>query len=437
MIKKINFIKLKKSYGTIMYDWLKELFPINRSLTGEGVDQTLKFIAKHSSNLKITKIKSGTKVYDWTIPDEWHVKKAYIQNLDGKKIIDFKDNNLHLVGYSKKIDKKLSLGELKKNLHFIKNQPNLIPYVTSYYSKNWGFCISFNQLKKLKEKYYRVVIDSSFKKGNLKYGELYIKGKTKKEILFSTYICHPSMANNELSGPVVSLMLYKILNQKKNYYSYRFVFLPETIGSISFINKNLSNLKKNLIAGFVNTCMGDNNNYSFLSSRNGDTYADHVSKYALDNIIVKYKKYSFIERGSDERQYCSPGVDLPVCSVMRTKYGEYKEYHTSGDNLDYISAKGLLGSLNILLNICEIIEKNHYCKSAFICEPFMSNKKLDYPSISKKNNYNNIKDIMNIIAYSDGKNDTINLSKILSLDFNYVHSLQKTLIDKKILIKVK
>ena len=436
MIKKNNFIKLENTYGKTMYEWVKELFPINRSLTGIGVDQTFKFIAKHSSGLKITKIKSGTKVYDWVIPDEWHVRKAYIESLDGKKIVNFKENNLHLVGYSKKIDKIITIKELKENLHYIKSQPNLIPYVTSYYSKNWGFCISYNQLKKLKEKSYRVVIDSSFKKGSLQYGELYIKGKVKKEILFSTYICHPSMASNELSGPAVSLMLYKILKQTNNYYSYRFVFLPETIGSISFINKNLSNLKKNLIAGFVNTCMGDDNNYSYLASRYGDTYADRVSKYVLDNMIVKYKKYLFTERGSDERQYCSPGVDLPVCSIMRTKYGEYKEYHTSGDNLNYISPKGLLGSLNVLLNICEIIEKNHFCKNTIICEPFMSNKNLNYPKISKKDNYSNINDIMNIIAYSDGKNDTINLTKILSLDFNYVYNLQKILIDRKILIKI-
>lgn len=432
-----NYIKLDKNYGSKMYLWAKKIFPFNRSLTGLGVDQTLEFIKNNSNNLKIHKVKSGTKVFDWTVPYEWKIAEGYIENIKGKKIIDIKNNNLHVVGYSKKINKVISKKELIKNLYFIKKQPDAIPYVTSYYKKNWGFCLSYNQLKKMTDKHYKIKINSSFKKGFLKYGELYLKGASKKEILYSTYICHPSMANNEISGPVVTLMLYNLLKKRKNFYSYRFIFLPETIGSICFIKKNIKYLKKNLIAGFVNTCLGDNQNYSFLSSRYSNTYADKVGLFVLNKFIKKYKKFSYLDRGSDERQYCSPGVDLPVCSLMRTKYGEYKEYHTSKDDLNFISEKGLLGSLNLLFNVYLIIEKNLFCKVNQLCEPFMTNKNIGYPSISKAKTPVSIKNIMDVIAYSDGKNDTIDLSNLLNLDFNLINDIQIKLIKNKILKKIK
>ena len=193
----------------------KKIFPFNRSLTGLGVDQTLEFIKNNSNNLKIHKVKSGTKVFDWTVPYEWKITEGYIENINGKKIVDIKNNNLHVISYSKKINKVISKKELIKNLYFIKKQPDAIPYVTSYYKKNWGFCLSYNQLKKMTNKHYKIKINTSFKKGFLKYGELYLRGESKKEILYSTYICHPSMANNEISGPVVTLMLYNLLKKRK------------------------------------------------------------------------------------------------------------------------------------------------------------------------------------------------------------------------------
>ena len=421
-----------------IYNLCKKLWPINRSLTGEGNLETLKILKQIHNKLKIKNINSGKKVFDWKIPNEWNAYEAWIKNSHGKKILDFKKNNLHLVSYSEKIHKKISLEQLKKNLHFIKDQPEAIPYVTSYYKKNWGFCMSYNEIKKLKKGNYEVFINSSIKKTKLIYGEILIKGKYKKEIFLSTYICHPSMANNELSGPAVTINLAKWISQKKRKYSYRIIFIPETIGSIGYINKNFKILKKNVIGGFNITCVGDNRNYSFLPSRNGQTLSDKVGLQTIKKYSKNFKKYTWLSRGGDERQYCSPGVDLPIATLMRSKYGTYKEYHTSLDNLKkVVTPKGLQGGYSMLRDAINTIEKNKYYITTLLCEPHMSKRNL-YPSIGKKKHVSKFtKTMMNVITYCDGKHSINDISYMLKIKEKYVSQIIKKLLKFKLIEELK
>ena len=343
-----------------------------------------------------------------------------------------------MVGYSTRVKQKFSFNQLKQKLYYIKKLPNLIPYVTSYYKKDWGFCVSYNQYKILKkEKFYKVNIDTSFDtKGSLNYGEIYLPGKSKKEIFFSTYICHPSMANNELSGPSVAIYLAKWISTFKNNYSYRFVFLPETIGSIYYISKYKDHLKNNILVGFNLTCIGDERKYSFLPSKYGNTLSDKISIKILKKKIKKFKIYSWLERGSDERQYCSPGVDLPIASLMRSKYHTYKEYHTSGDNLDsFVSPKGLGESFTLYKNIVKEIEKNLYPKTKITCEPNLGKRNL-YPTLSQnmKKHKKFSKDLLNFISYSDGSNSLIEISKKINVSLIAAKKIYKLLNKNKIII---
>ena len=406
-----------------MWKWANDLFPVCRSITGEGVRFTLHYIKKINVNLKIYKIKSGSKFFDWQVPYEWKIKDAYIKK-NKKKIIKFKKNNLHVVGYSMPINKKMRFDELKKNIHTHPKIPDAIPYVTSYYKKTWGFCMKDAQKKNLKKgnELLDVVIQSKLFKGNLNYGEIIIPGLSRKEVFLSTYICHPSLGNNELSGPIVTSALAKWINSLKNrHYTYRIVFIPETIGSIIYIKKNLHKLKKNVAAAFNITCVGDNKSYSYLESKFKNTLTDKVCIKALQTLKIRYKKFNFFEhRGSDERQYSSPGVDLPFCSLMRTKYGEYKEYHSSKDDLSFISPEGLLGGYNLLKTAIKILEMNRNYISVNKCEPQFSKRNL-------KNTFGgskiepSYKILSNIISYADGKTDLIDLSNMLKKDIFFIN----------------
>ena len=416
-----------------MLSLIKKLWPINRSLTGEGNRKTLKILKNECNLLKIKEIKSGKKVFDWKIPLEWNVKEAWIKDLNDKTVIDFKKNNLHLVGYSTSIQKKIKFDKLKKKIFTLKKQPNAIPYVTSYYKKDWGFCMSHNLLKKLKKNYYKVLIDANFKKGALNYGEIYIKGKSKKEVFLSTYICHPSMANNELSGPVVTTALVQWLKASLDLnYSYRIVFIPETIGSITYLSKNYKKLKSNVIAGYNISCVGDDLAYSYMPSRDGNTMSDKAALHCLTHLAKDFKQYSWLDRGSDERQYCAPGIDMPIASIMRTKYGEYPEYHTSLDNMSFISPDGLNGALNIISHAIGCIENNLFPKALILGEPQLGKRGL-YPDTSIKGSAKDTDIMMNILTYADGKRDLIDISNILGVPLWEVKKIVDLLQENKLI----
>lgn len=405
-------------WGKQMYAWASDLFPICRSITGDGVRQTLAYIKNILPDLNIHQVNSGYQAFDWTVPDEWNIKDAFVASEEGNKIIDFNNHNLHVVGYSEPIEKWMNYEELDQHLHSLPEQPDAIPYITSYYKRRWGFCLTENQRNQLREhpeKRYFVKIDSTLEPGNLNYGELILEGKTKNEILLSTYICHPSMANNELSGPVVTTALAKwIFEQEDHHFTYRILFIPETIGSIVYLSKNWQYLRQYTKAGFVITCVGDERTYSYIASRSGKTLADKVALHILRNKIGDYKHYSFLERGSDERQYCSPGIDLPVCSLCRSKYGEYPEYHTSLDDLNLISPQGLEGSFQLLKECFWLLENNKKYKSLVLCEPQLGKRGL-YPTLSTKKSGAEVRNMMNLIAYADGEHDLIDIGEVTNV----------------------
>lgn len=401
-----------------MYELAKELFPICRSITGNGVRETLKILKGEFSEMNIFEVPSGTKVFDWEVPKEWNIKDAYIEDSSGGKIVDFKKNNLHVLGYSTPMDEYLSLDELLEIVYTQPDQPDVIPYVTSYYKERRGFCMSENQKKSLKKGEYHCVIDSELRNGSLTYGEIIIPGQTEKEILLSTYVCHPSMANNEVSGPCVTINLAKWINSIENRrYTYRILFIPETIGAITYLSKNLDVMKKNTIAGFVLSCVGDNRTYSYVESKYANTLTDRVIQNVLKYHYPDYKRYSFLQRGSDERQYNAPGIDLPVCSICRSKYGEYPEYHTSADNLDLISEKGLQGTFELMKKCIMALEYNQYYKVICLGEPQLGKRGL-YPTVSQKGTYGEVRLLTNFVAYADGKNDLIKIADIIGCSVN-------------------
>lgn len=408
---------MKSIIGKNIYNFSKKIWSYNRSLTGKGVLNTLNDIKKIIPSLKIKNVKSGKKAFDWNVPNEWEIKDAYIINPEGNKICSLKKNNLHLVGYSYPINKKMKFSELNKKLYSLPKMPNAIPYNTSYYNKDWGFCISHNERKKLSKKgLYKVYINSKIKKGFLHYGELLIKGKSKKEVFISTYICHPSMANNEISGPAVLTYIAKWISGLKNRrYSYRIIFIPETIGSIVYLSKNLKQMKKNILFGYNLTCVGDERNYSIIPSKYSNTITDKISLHVIKNIYSKYKVYNWKDRASDERQYCSPGIDLPVVTLCRTKPGNYKEYHTSLDKLGtVVTSKGLEGGFELVKKCLEAIEFNFHPITKIKGEPFLSKRKLA-GAINEEYEHSIYKKITDMLTYCDGKNDLIDIAEKLDI----------------------
>lgn len=395
--------------GRQMYAFAERLFPIGRSLTGEGVRQSLGMIKELVPELEIREIPSGTQVFDWTIPQEWEIRHAYIEEETGNRIVDYEVNNLHVIGYSTPVDRYVDLEELLNYIRVEDEQPDVIPYVTSYYSPRYGFCMSKRQRDALKPGTYHMVIDSRLFDGVLNYAELLLPGKTEKEVLLSTYICHPSMANNELSGPVLVTWLANWLKTIDRNLTYRIVIVPETIGSIAYLSRNLDAMRKNTIAGFVLTCVGDDRTYSYLESRNGNTLSDRVLTNVLKDVYPEYKTYSYLDRGSDERQYNAPGVDLPVCDFCRSKYGEYPEYHTSADDMSLISPRGLSGAYHVMTQVLAALEMNGFYRVNCLCEPQLGKRGL-YPTESRKGIYHEVKKLTNLIAYADGERDLIEIS---------------------------
>ncbi len=421
-----------------MYNLLKALFPICRSITGNGVRQSLEII-KQIIPLESREVPSGTKVFDWVVPDEWNIEDAYVKDECGKRIIDFKESNLHALGYSIPIDGKFCLGELKEHLYTLPEQPELIPYVTSYYERRWGFCLSHNQYNALTEGSYEVKIASSLKPGGLTYGELVIAGRSDQEILLSTYICHPSMANNELSGPVVTTYLAKHLLGKKQppYYTYRVIFVPETIGAITYLSLHKDHLKKNVIAGYVITCTGLAGPFSYIQTRAENTLVDRVTIHVLKHSEKETRLYDFLNRGSDERQYNCPGIDLPVGVLMRVRYGEYPEYHTSGDDLELVTSEALEESLEIYKLCLEVIEHNQTYVTTVLGEPKLSKYGL-YHTVSTVEAGENTREanLRDILAYCDGSHDLLWIADKINCPVWDLFALVDSLIDNGLIRQV-
>lgn len=398
--------------GERMYSLAERLFPICRSITGKGFRDSLDILREIVPDIKVFNVPSGSQVFDWIVPKEWNIRGGGIYRLNGEKVVDFTDSNLHIMGYSLPVDKVVGIKELSEHIYTQPDQPELIPYVTSYYKERWGFCMSDNQKKTLSDNEYRVYIDSTLEDGNLTYGELLIPGDSNDEILFSTYLCHPSMANNELSGPVLQVELINYIKKlPKRRYTYRFVFIPETIGSITYLSRNIDYLQKHVKAGYVLSCVGDERTYSMITTRYADTLADKALHNVLSFHYPQYIRYSYLQRGSDERQYNSVGVDLPVCGFCRSKHGEYPEYHTSADDMSLISPNGLYGSYLVMKKVIDALENNFYYTILCKCEPQLGKRGL-YPTTSQKGSYDNVRAIKNFIAYADGKNDLLDISRI-------------------------
>lgn len=413
--------------GADLHRWATDLFPICRSLTGDGVRQTLSYLGKLVDELQVHEVKSGTTALDWVVPDEWNITDAYVADLAGHRLIDFRASNIHVVGYSTPIDTVLTLHELEAHLHSIPSQPTAIPYVTSYYARSWGFCLSQESRDRLGGGPFRVVINSVLAPGSLTYAELIIPGETTDEVLLSTYMCHPSMVNNELSGPVVMTALARWLtSMPSRKYTYRLLFIPETIGSIVYLSRHLDVLREKVKAGWVLTCIGDDRSYSYVPSRRGGTLADKVSLQVLAERGHEFTEYSFLDRGSDERQWCAPGVDLPVASLMRSKYGEFPEYHTSLDNLDFVTPEGLQGGLDMMKDAITLLEHNDRWRVVTLGEPQLGSRGL-YPTTSTKATTSAVYDLMNVIAYSDGDNDVIDIARICGISTSRVRELTETL----------
>ena len=343
---------------------IEELFPICRSITGGGVRRTLSILQRHIP-LEVHEVPSGTTILDWTVPREWNIRGAHIIDQDGARIVDFAASNLHVVQYSRPIDAVMPLSELRPHLHSLPDEPDWIPYRTSYYNENWGFCLTHHQLSRLADGLYRVLIDSDLAPGHLSYGELLIPGESEDTVLFSCHICHPSLANDNLSGIGVATMLARHIQTLRRRYSYRFLFIPGTIGSLTWLARNEDKVQS-ITHGLVLSCLGDAGGMTYKQSRRGDTAIDRIVAHVLHHEKVPHRIRSFVPYGYDERQYCSPGFDLPVGCLMRTPNGEYPEYHSSADKLSLLRSESLAHSLAVLRRIVAVIEGDAVYRS---CNP--------------------------------------------------------------------
>ena len=428
--------------GQVIYNLAKKIFPYCRSITGEGVRQTLSDLKKYIEKdggpiLKIYDVRSGTNVFDWTVPKEWKINSAYIENSSGHKIVDMEDLNLHVLGYSLPVDRWVELDELKKYVYTQPDQPDVVPYVTSYYKERFGFCMSQNQLDNLAPGKYHMYVDSALFDGVLNYAEVIIPGETDTEVFFSTYFCHPSMANNECSGPALSAELVRyVASMKKRKYTYRFIYIPETIGSITYMSQgdNLKQMKEHIIAGFNLSCVGDDRDYSIVESRNADSLADKVLKNVLKFHTGgdKYSVYSFLQRGSDERQYNAPGIELPVVCYCRSKFGEYPEYHTSADDMGLVSPAGFQGSYEVMTKVINALEYNALYRIKVLGEPQLGKRGL-YPTTSQKGSADKVTSLVDFIAYADGKNDLLDISNKIGVPVEELTDVIHALINNNLL----
>lgn len=404
------------SIGEEMYEFIKELYPICRSITGDGVRETLQKIDGHIP-LNISEVPTGESVFDWEIPKEWNISDAYVKNSKGKKVIDFKKSNLHILNYSLPINTKISLAELKNHLFTLPDYPDWIPYRTSYYKETWGFCLSHNDYLKLEDDEYEVVINSRLENGYLTYGEYYLPGDTADEILLSCHICHPSLCNDNLSGIALTTFLAKILSATTNRkYSYRFLFVPGTIGSIAWLSKNEKSAGR-IKNGLVAVCVGDHGPFTYKKSRQGDAEIDKACEHVLHHVAPESSIVEFSPYGYDERQYCSPGFNLAVGSLSRSSHGKYPQYHTSEDNLEFINSTCLEESLEIYQEVLSVVEKNSvYINQQQKCEPRLGKRNL-YRELGASNNKESEMALLWVLNFSDGGNSLLDIAERSGLYF--------------------
>jgi len=396
--------------GGQMYDLIKELYPVCRSITGNGVRYTLERIAQRIP-LTVHEVPSGTPVFDWAVPREWNIEDAYIVTPTGEKIAEFKANNLHVLNYSVPVHKKVMLDELRKHLFSLPAHPDWIPYRTSYYKENWGFCITHNQLESLPDGEYEVFIDSTLEPGHLTYGELFIPGKTDEEVLLSCHVCHPSLCNDNLSGIALTTQLADYLRGRRSRYSYRFLFIPGTIGSITWLALNEARAS-NIRHGFVVTCVGDGGPFTYKKSRRGTAEIDRAVLHVLRHSRQGFREVDFYPYGYDERQYCSPGFDLAVGSLSRSSHGQYPEYHTSADNLELVKPEYLAESLQTFTDVIDVLENNRtYLNLNPKCEPQLGKRGL-YSNVGATAG-SKLKEmaLLWVLNLSDGQHDLLQIAE--------------------------
>ena len=422
--------------GKALHDFVAELYPLCRSITGEGVRETLRLVQKRIP-LDIHEVASGTQVFDWTIPPEWNIRDAYVKNRAGERVIDFKVSNLHVVNYSQPIRKLMKLEELKPHLHTLQEHPDWVPYRTSYYKDNWGFCLSQKQLSQMADEEYEVCIDSSLTQGALTYGECYLPGASSDEVLISCHVCHPSLCNDNLSGIAVATFLASNLAEQDRRYSYRLLFIPGTIGSITWLATHEQVIPR-IKHGFVLTGVGDAGPLTYKRSRRGDAEIDHVMAQVLKQAGEPYKLIDFFPYGYDERQYCSPGFNLPVGCLMRTPHGEYPEYHTSADSLDFIKPQSLVGSLRHCLAVINVLEHNHrYMNQNPKCEPQLGKRGLYRAVAGHQATQSRELVLLWVLNLSDGNHSLLDIAERADVPFAEVQSAAEALVECGLLAQCK
>jgi aminopeptidase-like protein len=418
--------------GQEMHRFISDLYPICRSITGDGVRETLHLIGKHIP-VEIHEIPSGTKVFDWTVPKEWNIRDAYIKNNKGERVVDFKQSNLHVVSYSQPIHTKMTLGELKPHLYTLADRPDWIPYRTSYYKESWGFCLGHQQCRELKDEEYEVCIDSNLEEGHLTYGECCLRGETTQEILISCHVCHPSLCNDNLSGIALSTFLAKALSSISLRYSYRFLFIPGTIGSITWLALH-ENQVSSIKSGMVVTGVGDPGAMTYKKSRQGDAEIDRAFSHILRTSGKKHSIIDFFPYGYDERQYCSPGFNLPVGCFMRTPQGEYSEYHTSGDNLTFVKPECLEESFTCCLRVLTLLERNKtFLSQNPKCEPQLGKRGLYRAIGGESEGAKREMAMLWVLNLSDGHHSVLEMAERSSMPFDVIDEAAKILVDHGLL----
>lgn len=419
--------------GARMYALIEELFPICRSITGDGVRATLRRL-QDDIPLAIHEVPSGTAVFDWTVPREWTLRDAYIADAEGRRVVDFRRHNLHVVSYSAPVRRRMHLDELRPHIHSLPEQPELIPYRTSYYQENWGFCMSHAALQAMPEGEYEVVIDSALENGSLTYGELVIPGEGDDEVLISCHVCHPSLANDNLSGIAVATELARALHGRRSRYGYRFVFAPGTIGAITWLARN-EEQARHVKAGLVLTCVGDQGRLTYKRTRRGDSRIDRAFAHLLGH-DERGRLIDFYPYGYDERQYNSPGFNLPVGCLMRSQHGQFPEYHTSADNLSFVKPWALAETLNVILEALTILEQDRaYHNTSPMCEPQLGKRGL-YGSIGGLDPQRSQLALLWVLNLSDGSASLLDIAERANMPFAVIAAAAQRLCGAGLLHKL-